>query len=253
MRFVLIAVALLGGCGGVDMRQDSPASERLAVARANQEVGDFLEAARLYELELEVYPSSAPALVGLGQTLMASGQYSRAVQVLSSAAALHPRDISILLARGELELLRKRPREALSFFEQVLSRDRSNLGGILGRGVSLDFLSRHRDAQFVYLEGLSRYPSHFGLQNNYGLSLILSNDIGRGLGLLEDLFRTPDRGEAVRINLALGYYLSGRRDDARGLLIGVMSDDEISDELSRFEVIREDFISGKPIGYLVFN
>jgi tetratricopeptide (TPR) repeat protein len=256
MRFVLVMAVFLGGCGVIGMSRDADVpevSERMAVARANQEVGDFVEAARLYELELEANPGSAPALAGLGETLTASGQFNRADQVLSAASLLHPRDVSLLLARGELELSRKSPRVALSFFDQVLARDRGNLRGILGRGVSLDYLSLHSDAQIAYLAGLSRYPSHFGLQNNYGLSLILSNEIDRGLGLLEDLFRTPDRGEAVRVNLALGYYLSDRRDDARALLDGVMDRDQIERELSRFEEIQKNFLSGDPIGYLVFN
>ena len=253
MKFILLSFLVLGGCGAIGVDRQEAQSERVSVARANQQVGDFAEAARLYELELEMDPNSIVALVGLGETLTASGQYSRANQILTSASTRYPNDTSILLARGELELLRKRPVEALMFFERVLYREKANLRGILGRGVSLDFLSRHRDAQLVYLEGLARYPSHFGLQNNYGLSLVLSNDVARGIGLLEDLFRTPERGEAVRINLSLGYYLSGRRSDARALLSGVMTDSEINMALSRFENIRSEFLLGRPIGYLIFN
>ena len=253
MRFLLLSVAVLAGCGAIGPDGAGSMSERVSVARANQQVGDFAEAARLYELELEQSPRSLVALVGLGETLIVAGQYSRADQVLSSASVQYPNDVSILLVRGELELLRKRPREALAFFERALTRDRGNIRGILGQGVSLDFLSRHRDAQQVYVDGLRRYPSYFALQNNYGLSLILSNEVGRGIGLLEDLFRTPERGEAVRLNLALGYYLSGRERDARGLLSGVMTEEQIGSELARFEVIRSDFLNGKPVGYLVFN
>ncbi|WP_164738301.1 tetratricopeptide repeat protein [Frigidibacter oleivorans] len=251
---VALCAALLAGCQPVTTESGArPGTETEQVAQAAYSIGDYQEAARLYERASAADPGSVSALLGLGRTYMAMGQTARAGNALNRASDLAPRNTEVRNELGHLALNRMHPREAIEEYDAVLAIDRRNLTALTGKAVALDFLSRHAEAQVVYRQALQTYPTNFALLSNYALSQVLSGDIGGGIALMEELLRDPAEGPAVRSNMAIAYALDGRTREARAMLEGTMSGEQITATLAQYNRARQDYLAGKPIGYLIFN
>lgn len=262
-RRTLGCVAALGivfGIAGCSAATDGPragpgasSSETEQVASAAFASGSFEEAARIYERAIEKDPKSSSAYLGLASAYLEMGQLSRAEFALNRARDLDGRNPEVLNELGNLNLRRFQPEKAIGFFDDALRRDRHNLSAFTGKAVSLDFLSRHTEAQAVYRQALAVYPTNFVLLSNYALSQALSGQIGAGLAIMEELLRDPDQGETVRSNMAIAYSLAGRPRDARTMLEGTMGGAELEKTLARYAKIHDNYLAGKPIGYLLFN
>ena len=87
---------------------------------------------------------------------------------------------------------------------------------ITARGIALDRLSRHAEAQATYREGLKRDPTDFALLSNLGLSLGLSGQTDEGIAILRELVRDGSANANTRGNLALVYGLAGPRGRGDG-------------------------------------
>lgn len=223
------------------------------VAKAAYSVGDFEEAARLYERSTESDPGQVDAYIGLGKTYTALRQFGRAENALKRAAELAPRNPDVHNSLGALALHRMHPAVALGHYETALRYDRRSLPGLTGAAVSLDYLSRHAEAGTYYQQGLQHYPTNFALLNNRALSLVLAGRIGEGTALLEELIRDADRGQTARTNMAIAYALDGRNREARAMLTGLFSNAEIDQAMAHYATLRRDYLAGKPIGHLAFQ
>lgn len=254
---MLMLAGMLAGCTMTPFPSGQPAdgavSQTAEVAEAAYSVGDYVEAARLYERASEQHPNDVSSYIGLGKSYLAQNQYTRAESALNRARQLQPRNPEVYNILGELALRRTQPAIALEHYSEALRRDSRNLRGFIGKAISLDYLSRHAEAQPVYVEGLKHYPTNFALLNNRALSLVLAGRIGEGTVLLEELLRDPDRGDTARANMAIAYALDGRERDAAAILKGVMTPQEISAALVQYRKLRSEYLAGKPIGYLAFQ
>lgn len=251
-------LALAWGLAGCSLQPFEAAgsaepTQTTEVAQAAYSVGDFVEAARLYERAAEQNPKQVANYLGLGKSYLAQSQFTRAESALNHARQLAPRNPEVHTTLGALALNRLQPAQALEHYQAALNSDGRNLSGYIGKALSYDYLSRHAEAQTVYAEALRHYPTNFALLNNRALSLVLSGRIGEGTTLLEELLRDPDRGNTARTNMAIAYALDGRERDARAILAGVMSPQEASAALTQYRRLRTEYLAGKPIGYLVFQ
>ena len=251
-RLISGAILLISGCslpnGGTSNR---PETEQ--VAEAAWSVGEYAEAARLFERAAERDPRSVNALIGLGKSYSELGQYSRAGNALLSAAALRPRNAEIFGEMGRLALYQGDAEAALAQYDEALKLDPRNLRALTGKAVSLDYLSRHAEAQDVYRRGLAIYPTNFALMSNNALSMVISGDRAAGISLLEELLSDPHYSEAARANLAIAYVLDSRKKDAEAMLAGLMRQSEINDEIKKYVSIRKGLEDGISVGHLVFN
>lgn len=246
-------VLSLAGCVLDLPNSATPATETVQVAEAAHSIGDYAEAARLYELAAARDGKSVPALIGLGKSYTALGQFNRAQNALTRAAKLNRRNPEIHNQLGNLALQEMQPRRAIEHFDDALKADRTNLAAMTGKAVSLDYLSRHSEAQEVYRRALATHPTNFPLLSNYALSQVLSGQIGAGTKLMEELLRDAQNGETVRANMAIAYALDGREGEARAMLAGVLSGAEINSALSLYAAARQAQRAGQPIGYMIFQ
>lgn len=243
----------LAGCSALDKVTRADNSESNQVAEAAQSVGDHAEAARLYERAAERNPDSSDSLVGLGRSYIALNQFSRAENALTRARDLDRKNPEILNQLGTLALHRGDAEAGLSQFDEALRQDRRNLGALTGKGVALDYLSRHNEAQEVYNQGLAIYPTNFVLLNNKSLSQVLSGDTKSGFALMEELRSDPNLGDSVRANLAIAHALEGRPKEARSALNGMLTSSEIERLMRSYGEARKAKLQGKPIGHLIFR
>ncbi|WP_283179177.1 tetratricopeptide repeat protein [Gemmobacter sp. 24YEA27] len=250
---ILSALLVLSGCSLPAVMEKQPQGETEQVAEAAWSIGDYDEAARLFELASARNPKSVTALVGLGKSYTALAQYNRAQNALFRARDLNRRNPEVHNQLGNLALQEMHPKTAIEHFDAALRIDRTNLAALTGKAVSLDYLSRHAEAQEVYTRALQTWPTNFPLLSNYALSQVLGGNIGAGMKLMEELLRDPANGDTVRANLAIAYALDGRSRDAKAMLSGLMSDADIEKSLRHYAAARQDYLAGKPIGYMIFQ
>ena len=155
-------------------------------------------------------------LLELARTELGAGQAQAALANLDVAVRKRPRDVRIITARG----------------------------------IALDRLSRHAEAQATYREGLERDPTDFALNSNLGLSLGLSGQTDAGIRILSELVRDGSANANTRGNLALVYGLAGREREARATLAGDLSPGAIQSNLGYYRELRAMLAKGKPIGNL---
>lgn len=253
LTVLLLSFSVLSGCLGTAGEEAGRTNDTTQVADAAFSVGDYAEAARLYERVSQTDPGSVRALIGLGQAYAAMGQTSRAESALLRARELAPRNPQVLNELGRLALGQGAAAQALIHYDAALAQDRRNLGALTGRAVTLDYLSRHNEAQDVYRQALGIYPTNFVLMSNQALSMVLSGQGAAGISLMEELRRDPNQGSEVLPNLAIAHALEGNTASARNVLKGRMSEARITQLLRRIGEARTARAAGQPIGHLIFQ
>ncbi|AJE48843.1 tetratricopeptide repeat protein [Celeribacter indicus] len=250
--FSALSACDTGAPGAAQRYAQDQTSETLQLAQATTEAGDPATAAKLFEKVLRADPISVPALLGAGDAYARMGQNDRAEAVLERAHELAPNNAEVLTTLGRVKLAQGQPTAALEEYEKALRIDRRNVAALTGKGVALDQLSRHADAQAVYETALAMYPANFILRSNYALSLAISGQMVKGTGILQELVRDPNAAPHVRGNLALVYGLAGRDTDARATLALDMSPAQVEENIAAYRAIRRLMLEDKPIGALIF-
>ena len=226
------------------------AARRRRLAERSADAGDFQTAETLYRQAFESNPGSVEALVGLGRSYAGLGQYARAEQALNEAKRRRPGDPDVLLELARTELGAGQAQAALANLDVAIRKRPRDVRIITARGIALDRLSRHAEAQATYRGGLERDPTDFALNSNLGLSLGLSGQTDAGIRILSELVRDGSANANTRGNLALVYGLAGREREARATLAGDLSPGAIQSNLGYYRELRAMLAKGKPIGNL---
>lgn len=246
----LAAVLTVSGCAapndGVSQRNAAPSSLRLADSAAAQ--GDHETAATLYRKEFSANPDSIDALVGLGRSYRNLGQTRRGESALREALSRRKNDPDILLELGRTQLAAGRAEVALDTLQRARAAAPRDLRIITARGIALDHLSRHGDAQIEYQKGLDIDPTDFALLSNLGLSRGLSGAPEAGIQILRELVRDNEATARTRGNLALLYGLAGREREARATLSVDMEDSKIEENIAYYRNLRDMLNAGGTIG-----
>jgi len=247
----LLATTLLAACAGGQggLNPNGKGSPMKLAARAASS-GDYETAAVLYRQAFEANPRSTDALVGLGRSYAGMGQYSRGEQALVQATSRKPSDPDVLLELARVQLAGGKPQAALANLDKAVARAPRNLPVVTARGIALDRLSRHKEAQAQYRAGLKVDPTDFALLSNLGLSLGLSGQTGEGIAILSELARDGSANPKTRGNLALVYGLAGKDREAAGVLQRDLSSAQIQQNLAYYHELRTLLRAGKPIGNL---
>jgi Flp pilus assembly protein TadD len=231
-RALSCLVALLGaatalglaGCAGdgtpagsVKSLSDLPHQSRsmLKVGDASREAGDCAAAIRFYRLAVEKEKSPADivaARVGAGECELSMGALPDAERDYLAATKLAPRDSAPLVGLGRVYLVQHKPGEAASYLDLAIKQGATAAFVWNDKGVALDQLRRHNEAQQAYRAGLTDYPSDRALRNNLALSLAMSREFHEAETILRILASEPGATARTRQNLALVLGLEG--DDA---------------------------------------
>jgi Flp pilus assembly protein TadD len=245
---LLAAGSLLGACSPTMSGGERGSPVRLAERSAN--AGDFQTAAAFYQQAFDANPKSIEALIGLGRSYTGLGQYARAEQALVEAQNRRPGDPDVLLELARTQLAAGRAQAALANLDIAIRKRPRDIGIITARGIALDRLSRHAEAQETYRRGLAIDPTNFVLMSDLGLSLGLSGRTGEGITILRELVRDGAATANTRGNLALVYGLAGREREASATLAVDLTPNQVQNNLAYYRTLREMLRQGKPIGNL---
>lgn len=175
-----LALAACGaGSSGSDTRQQEavatdPAA-MMRIAAAAEASGDLGSASAFYMRAATLKPDFVAAQVGAARTLAQQGDVDQAIEVLRNAHGRLPSDGELTKTLGRLLVVAKRPAEALTVFDEGLAADPRATALLVGKGVALDKLGRHADAQTAYLAALATAPGDPTARDNLTLSKTLAS------------------------------------------------------------------------------
>lgn len=190
----------------------SPESS-LRVARAMRASGDAASAVSIYQGLAAGQPADAPVKIELGDAMLDAGLIDDAIGVYSAAAG----DARAQLGLARAQLALGHPDKALPFAEKAAALDARSVPALNLRGVVLDRLGRHPEAQACYRSLLKLSPQSIAGRTNLALSLALTGQYAEALDILQPIARSANATPQDRQNLAFVYGLKGDIAAARAL------------------------------------
>lgn len=109
---------------------------------------------------------------------------------------------------------------------------------LVDRGVALDAVGRHAEAQTSYRAVLATSPRHVSARNDLALSLAVTGQYDEAVALLTPLARSSAATPRIRENLALVYGLMGDADRAATLSRADLDDSSIQINQAFFAAVR---------------
>ena len=185
----------------------------LRLARAARDAGDLGSAVNLYRTALAAQPGDAALTVEFGDTLLEAGAFDEAIDAYGKANGNTPARLGALLGLARVHLALGQAEKALGFAEQARALAPSDPRVLVRRGVALDMLGRHPEAQGSYRAVLESQPRSVAARNDLALSLAFSGQFPEALDILTPMAKSTTAPPRVRQNLALIYGLMG--EDAR--------------------------------------
>ncbi len=208
---------LLTACA-TDGQREPDAASRMRVAAVAESQGQMDVALSMYAAAATREPNNAQAQVNLASALVRSGNHAQAEQVLAAALERRPDDRVLMVQLGRMRLRSGQAGQALTLFDRVLVSDARNVEALDGRGVALDLIGRHPEAQDSYRRAQLLSPNSVSIANNLGLSLLLDGRPDEARAVLEPLARRPDANQRVTANYAISLAATGDVAAARSVL-----------------------------------
>jgi len=144
--------------------------------------GDVEESESAYRQALAIVPESPDALIGLAAAVADAGRFDEAARTLERAIAAQPRYAASYTEYGILQLRQGRPHDAIAPFRHVTDLE----------------------------------PDHSGAFNNLGVAHLNAGDFEKAPEAFSRSLAIEPRRSSFS-NTGVGYYYSGRYDDAAGM------------------------------------
>ena len=122
-----------------------------------------------------------------------------------------------LTEQGYELLAQQQPRAALAMFEQAVGGNEKNIRAWQGKGLALNHMGKHEEAETAYKRALEIQPGAVAVTNNLAMSKILHGQYQEAINLLTPLSKNKVPISTVVENLALANCLLGKSDEARKL------------------------------------
>ncbi len=247
----VLAIVQVAGCAGSSfpdaLSSRSDASRQIApgdtgpslrFARAARDAGDLATAIRLYRTLVAMKSVAPEVKQEYGEVLLAAGMPDDAIDMFSQVATGSSARLGALLGLTKAHLTLGEPAKALEYADQALALAPRDERMLVDRGVALNSLGRHADAQASYRAVLATAPRHVSARNNLALSLALTGQYDEAIALLTPLVRSSAATPRIRENLALIYGLMGDTDRATMLSRSDLDDSSIKTNLEFLAAIR---------------
>lgn len=162
-----------------------------------------------------------PALtVGYVRRLRVLGSNDRALTVLQDALKVNPQSTVIQGEYGKQLAAVGKTDEASVVLQRAAANPDASWQVHSTKGVVLDRLGRHADAQNAYRAALKKSPGQITAMNNLGLSQAQNGELKAAEGTLRKAYATPAgrKHSRLRQNLALVVGLQGRFEEAKTIV-----------------------------------
>ena len=229
--FPLLGLPLLG-LGGCSMFSGDRIPEvtntaRLNVAMAAEASGDGQMAMQIYAAALAKDPSDTKAAVQYARALVNNRQLGLARELLSRQLAARPGQPDLSREFGTIEVLQGQAASAVPRFDVALNANPSDVRALVNKGIALDMLGRHAEAQQLYHRADALSPDDPAVRNNLAMSLMLHGRTREASDILQGMAVGTTGNPRIRNNMAVLAAASGDMARARQLTAGEISDVEL--------------------------
>ena len=176
-------VLLLAGCADPRQPELSHRQPSLRVADAALASGAPEVALRVADLTLAREPRNLRALIARGDALYAMGEREMARAAYRTAVATDPTAVAAQLGLGRT-LVQLDPGAAEAAFLAAIAKEPNNIAALSNLGIARDLQGHHADAQDAYRQALVVAPEATDVKVNLGLSLALSGNKDKAVGVL---------------------------------------------------------------------
>ncbi len=144
-------------------------------------------------------------------------------------------DPDFLLERARLELAERNGEKALETMTEAEAVKPGHWEISSIRGVALDSLGRHAEAQAAFTEALKRSPGNAAVFNNMALSMAQQGNIDGAIDILRRLINSGGKtNPQIRQNLALMYGLRGDFEEYEALAGMDLNEDMVQRNVAAF-------------------
>jgi Flp pilus assembly protein TadD len=221
-------------------RNSAPnAMSELRIADTALESGNIELATSLYEKTVQADPHSVAGLTGLGNTLYAVGDFTRAGVYYNRASQIDANALAPLMGLARVALRQRRFDDAISTYRRLLVLTPDEPLASAGLGAAYDMKGDHAGAQAVLRTALAKNVGDPLISVNLGLSLVLGGDPREGANVLLDVTRFPAAPPQARQDLALAYGMLGNREAAAEILSRDLPKASVEDNLRYYDIQRE--------------
>ena len=210
----------------------------LRLAARTEGSGNLGAAREIYANAVKDYPEAPAAYLGLARVTYGAGRPEAAAEHYRDALRFAPQSAEARYGLGKSLLSSDRPEAAIEQFDRLIAGDGKDHRPYLAKGVALDLLARHAEAQTAYRAGLEIAPRNVALRNNLGLSLALGREHKAAMRVLEEAARDPKATARTRQNLALVYGLAGQMHEAETTGRTDLQPHAVERNLSFYEALR---------------
>jgi Flp pilus assembly protein TadD len=201
---------------------------RLRIAAAAEASGDTELAASMSAAAAEEAPSNTQAQLNYAGLLLRAGKVGPAKDLLIRRLATSSDPVEIRQALAQIYLLSGQPENAIAELDKVLSSQPRDLRALANKGVALDLMGRHSEAQTVYAQARSIAPNDPAIANDLALSLALQGRVREAQDVLAPWKDAENAPERLKTNLGLLFQASGDAAQARQLLGDRVNDREVA-------------------------
>lgn len=186
----------------------------LSLAQNLEADGNYANAAVMYQQAVANNPQNIQAILGLGDSYLATGVLDQAALAYAQALEIDPNNSRALRGLASARIMKGEPQFATAQLEKAIQIDPKDYKAMNTLGVAQDMLSRHADAQASYRNILKSDPKNQSAKNNLALSLALTGNTTESIRLLEEIGGSTRSTAISKQNLALVYAAAGRPEDA---------------------------------------
>jgi hypothetical protein len=124
-------------------------------------------------------------------------------------------------------VLQGQPGPAIARFDTALLANPSDVRAMVNKGIALDMLGRHAEAQDLYRRADTLSPDDPAVRSNLAMSLMLSGQAQQAADIMQNMGLSADNIPRVRNNMAVMAAANGDMVRARRLSSGEISDVEL--------------------------
>jgi Flp pilus assembly protein TadD len=242
LPFILALMGGLSGCNSFSLSGRSNVSQETIIKMAESSFiqGDFSHSEKLLKDALSQSPEDSEIHFKLAQVFKRAQDWLNAKDSLETALKFSPDNVKIQWELSKVLIALEKPEEALPFINRVLQMLPADPLPLNAKGVCLDMLGQHTQAQEIYELALKIAPGHKDVRNNLGLSHIFKGDMEKASKIFETLVREMP-SPRHRQNLAIAYGLMGEMEKARQSVASDLSSQALENNLEYFRQLKRKY------------
>lgn len=225
----LVPLLGLGGCNmlSAERTPDVSQSTRLNVAMAAEASGDNQMAMQIYATAVAKNPSDTKAVVLYARSLVNARRISLARELLTRQLQAQPGQPQLARELATIDVLQGQPAAALPRFDMALAKDPNDVRALVNKGIALDMLGNHAEAQALYRRADAITPEDPAIRSNMAMSLMLAGRSADAAQTLQNVAEGPVAVPRIRNNMAVVAASQGDMVRAKQLANGEISEAEL--------------------------